>query len=263
VVERRGNRRALDIRRQLAEEIRRTREDAGLSQRQLAGLAGVASSTLHAIELDRHDPCLDTLCRVAAALGMDLGVRLFAGTGPLIRDHSQTAMIAALLQEAHGGWIPDPEVWVHRPVRGVIDLVLRKAEPPLVACEAQSDLRRLEQQVRWFRSKAAALAEERDRRLAPPAVAGYPSHPGDRRGVRGFLGGRLPGATCRPPRLDQGWTSVAGRWDRLVPRRGRSCGRHGPAAQGRPARPRGSSPGSTPCASAAASLIERSIDHGT
>jgi transcriptional regulator with XRE-family HTH domain len=161
VVERRGNRRALDIRRQLAEEIRRAREDAGLSQRQLAGLAGISSSTLHAIELDRHDPCLDTLCRVAAALGMDLGVRLFAGTGPLIRDHSQTAMIAALLQEAHGGWIPDPEVWVHRPVRGVIDLVLRMAEPPLVACEAQSDLRRLEQQVRWFRSKAAALAEER------------------------------------------------------------------------------------------------------
>ena len=78
-----------------------------------------------------------------------------------MRDHSQTAMVATLLREAHDGWKPDPEVWVHRPVRGVIDLALRRAEPPVVACEAQSDPRRLEQQVRWFRSKAEALAEER------------------------------------------------------------------------------------------------------
>jgi hypothetical protein len=81
---------------------------------------------------------------------MDLGVRLYPGTGPLIRDHLQAAMIEALLQILHPRWRPSPEVWVTRPVQGVIDLVLEAevdddATAPLIATEAQSELRRLEQ----------------------------------------------------------------------------------------------------------------------
>jgi hypothetical protein len=88
---------------------------------------------------------------------MSLSVRLFPGTGPLIRDHLQASMLEALLVIAHPRWRRRPEVAVYRPVRGVIDLVLDALGEPRVATEAQSDLRRIEQQVRWSKAKADAL----------------------------------------------------------------------------------------------------------
>jgi transcriptional regulator with XRE-family HTH domain len=160
-IERQGARRALELRAQIGEEIRRAREDAGLSQRRLARLAGISSSTLHDLEVARHDPTIETLTRLGAALGMDLGIRLFVGTGPLVRDHISGAMIGVLVGQLHGSWRPTPEVALRRPVRGVIDLVLDRADPPIVACEAHSDLRRIEQQIRWARTKADALGEAR------------------------------------------------------------------------------------------------------
>jgi hypothetical protein len=89
-------------------------------------------------------------------------VRYFQGTGPLIRDHIQTAMIGALLAIAHERWRPRPEVAVYRPVRGVIDLVLDDGIGTIVACEAQSELRRLEQQIRWSGAKSDALRANSD-----------------------------------------------------------------------------------------------------
>jgi transcriptional regulator with XRE-family HTH domain len=160
-IEREGARRALQLRGQIGEDIRRAREDAGLSQRRLAKAAGIGSSTLHDLELARHDPTVETLGRVAAGLGMDLGLRLYPGTGPLVRDHLSAAMIGAFVRELHGGWRPTLESVVQRPVRGFFDVVLERSQPPIVACEAQSDLRRLEQQVRWFRAKSEALSETR------------------------------------------------------------------------------------------------------
>ena len=146
-------------RRGLATDLRTGREDAGLSLRRLAAAAGVSASTLRAIEQDDVEPSLQVLARLATVLGMSLSVRLYPGTGPLIRDHIQAAMIEALLEILHERWRPRPEVAVFRPVRGVIDLVLDATTEPLVACEAQSDLRRIEQQVRWSRTKADALQE--------------------------------------------------------------------------------------------------------
>ena len=96
-------------------------------------------------------------------MGMDLSLRLYPNSGPLIRDHIQAAMVEELQSIIHGRWHPLPEVPVHRPVRGVIDLVLDDEGEGLVACEAQSQLRRLEQQVRWSRAKADALAEAHGR----------------------------------------------------------------------------------------------------
>ena len=159
-------RRAADIvrhaRRELAADIRTGRHDAGLSLRRLASASGVSASTLRAIEHDEVEPSLQVLARLATALGMSLGVRLFPGGGPLIRDHVQAAMIEALLSVLHPRWRPRPEVPVHRPVRGVIDIVLETDREPIVACEAYSELRRLEQQVRWSRVKADALEAVRD-----------------------------------------------------------------------------------------------------
>jgi hypothetical protein len=69
-------------------------------------------------------------------------------------------MVQGLLQALHPRWKRFLEVAVHRPVRGVIDVVLHDPdEPVLIAAESQSELRRLEQQIRWSHAKAAALAE--------------------------------------------------------------------------------------------------------
>jgi hypothetical protein len=63
---------------------------------------------------------------------------------------------------------------IYRPVRGSIDLVLDAFAEPLVACEAQSDMRRIEQQLRWSRAKADALAatSEDDGEGKPPRPVG-------------------------------------------------------------------------------------------
>lgn len=148
-------------------DIRRAREDAGLSLSRVADAAGVSKSHLHAIESEASEPSLETLARVGGALGLDLSVRYYPGTGPLLRDHFQAAIIEELLCIRHARWQPMPEVWVTRPVRGVIDLVLDAApasnvpSEPLIATEAQSELRRLEQQIRWAHAKAEALGEAR------------------------------------------------------------------------------------------------------
>lgn len=153
-------------RRQLTADIRSGRRDAGLSLRRLASASGVSVSTLRALERDEVEPSLQVVARLATALGMSLGVRLFPGGGPLIRDHLQAAMIEGLLSILHARWRPRLEVPVYRPVRGLIDIVLEADQEPFVATEAYSELRRLEQQVRWSRVKADALEAGLDPALA-------------------------------------------------------------------------------------------------
>lgn len=160
-IERQGSERARQLRADVSSAVRSARQDAGLSLGRLARAAGVSASTLAALERERHDPSTEVLARLGAALGMELSVRLYPGTGPIIRDHLQAAMIEALIGLLDDRWRPLPEVLVRQPVRGVIDLVLDSATPPLVAIEAHSQLRRLEQQVRWSRTKADALATAR------------------------------------------------------------------------------------------------------
>lgn len=158
-IERGAARHAREIRLRLAADLRAAREDAGLSLSMVALAGGLAKSHVHDIESGRIEPSWEAVARLARVLGGDVGVRFYPGTGPLVRDHIQSAMIGALLAILDETWRPRPEVAVHRPVRGVIDLVLdRASDASTVACEAQSELRRLEQQIRWSRAKADALA---------------------------------------------------------------------------------------------------------
>lgn len=56
----------------LARNIRRAREQAGLSLTQCAGLAKVHRQTLHNVEQGKHSLQTDTLCRLAVALDVSL-----------------------------------------------------------------------------------------------------------------------------------------------------------------------------------------------
>jgi HTH-type transcriptional regulator/antitoxin HipB len=149
-------RRADAITRAIGLELRRLREDAGIHQADVARVAGVSQPLLSRVEAGDVRPSIGTLSALGAALGADLSIRFFPGAGVPIRDRFQARMIEALLRILHPRWRPHLEVPIHRPARGVIDAVLEDT-PLLVAMEAQSDLRRLEAQIRWHTEKASGL----------------------------------------------------------------------------------------------------------
>jgi transcriptional regulator with XRE-family HTH domain len=153
-----ADRRAEEGVRALGAEIRRFREDAGLPKAAIARIAGIHPTHLRLIEEGQRDASASVLGRIAAALGSDYSRRLFPSSGPPIRDRFQARMVEAFLRELPPGWTRSVEVAVHRPVRGVIDAVLgHPAGRDVVAVECQSELRRLEQQIRWALAKSEAL----------------------------------------------------------------------------------------------------------
>lgn len=157
-VDRACKRRARETKRALGRDLFRIRTDAAASHGKVAALAGIDRSHYSKIEAGIANPTIETLAAIATALGADVSVRLYPGTGPRLTDRHQARMIEALLRSLSGDWRPHIEVPVSRPVRGVIDLVLeRQAAGLLVAAEAYSELRRLEQQIRWSADKAAAI----------------------------------------------------------------------------------------------------------
>lgn len=136
----------------------RIRTDAGATQARVSERAGIDRSHYSRIEAGTATASLETLIAISAALGADLSVRLYPGTGPRLTDRHQARMVETLLRAVSEDWQPHVEVPVSRPVRGVIDIVLeRRSANLLVASEVYSELRRLEQQIRWSAEKAAAL----------------------------------------------------------------------------------------------------------
>jgi hypothetical protein len=92
------------------------------------------------------------------ALGADFSARIYPSTGPAIRDRHQARIFDLLLSVAHPRFGRFGEVRVSRPVRGWIDLVLHDPiERIVIAAEIESELRRLEQLIRWSTAKAEAL----------------------------------------------------------------------------------------------------------
>lgn len=151
-------RRAIDARRALGRDVRTIREDAGIRQVQLAAAAGISRAHLCEIESGKAEASSEVLAAIADVLGADLSIRMYPGTGPRIRDHIQAAILEALLRELHPRWKRFVEVPVYRPVRGVIDLVVHDpVAGQIVAVEIQSELRRLEQLIRWSNQKRDAL----------------------------------------------------------------------------------------------------------
>ena len=115
-------------------------------------------SLLSKLEAGEFKPSLETYARISAALGADLAARVYPNTGPRIRDRHQVRMAELLIGALHPRWQVTPEVAVRRPVRGWVDLALEDPGARLViATELESDLRRIEQLVRWSAEKADAI----------------------------------------------------------------------------------------------------------
>jgi transcriptional regulator with XRE-family HTH domain len=150
-------------------DIKTMRMDAGLSQRRLAEAAAIDHGFLSQVERGVRAPSLAVLVAISSALGGDLRVRVYPGTGPRVRDPLQARMVEAILRELHPRWARHLEVPVYRPVHGVIDLVVHDPVASVIgATEVQSELRRLEQQIRWSHEKADALPSAAIWRFAEP-----------------------------------------------------------------------------------------------
>jgi len=142
----------------LGDDVRRQRQDAGLTRLELARAAGIDDAYLGRLERGVGRPSLDTYAKLAVVLGADLAARLYPNTGPLIRDQHRARITEALLELLHPRWQAYPEVAVRQPARGSIDLVLHaERERVVVTAEIQSELRRLEQLLRWSAAKAESL----------------------------------------------------------------------------------------------------------
>jgi transcriptional regulator with XRE-family HTH domain len=155
---RRVERRTEELKRAFGTQLRQDRTDANVTQTALAIAADMSRSHLCGIELGKSEASLLVMASLADALGADLVLRMRPGTGPRIRDRVQSRIIEELIRIVHPRWQRFLEVPVVRPSRGVIDLVLHdQTSDAMVAAEIQSEIRRLEQSIRWANLKREAL----------------------------------------------------------------------------------------------------------
>lgn len=146
------------------DQIRRMRLEAGVTLTEVARTVAVHRSHVARIESGLARPSLEVLTAIGIALGADLSLRYFPGAGPRLHDRFQAVMVETFLRELDPRWLVELEVPISQPSRGVIDIVLTDRHGPVtVAGEAQSELRRLEQQIRWSTEKADGLAQRLDR----------------------------------------------------------------------------------------------------
>jgi transcriptional regulator with XRE-family HTH domain len=146
----------------IGDDVRELRLDAGVSLRQLGEATGIDASHLARIEKATAHASVATLNSVAVALGANLSLRFYADAGPRIHDRFQAPMIEGLLRLLHPDWKPRLEVVVPGNLRGVADILLtHRIQPIVVVGEAQSQFRRIEQQLRWMAEKTAAFEASR------------------------------------------------------------------------------------------------------
>ena len=151
-----------ELRGRIGRQITDLRTDAGATVADLARCAEIDPAHLWRIEAGTANASVEALVSIASCLGSDLGVRMFPAAGPRIHDRFQAPMLEALLRRLGPQWHGQPEVPVAA-VRGVIDLVLRRARDHLtVVCECHSELRRLELVLRRAAEKTDAVRAQAD-----------------------------------------------------------------------------------------------------
>lgn len=148
------------------QDLHDLRLDAGVSLRELSAVTGLHPSHIARIEPAENVASIEALTLLGVALGADLSIRYFAGTGARIHDRFQAPMIEELLQVLDARWTARLEVPIPRPGRGVVDVLLEdRSSPTTVVGEAQSEFRRIEEQLRWLAEKAQAI-ESPDRSVS-------------------------------------------------------------------------------------------------
>ena len=249
-------RRERDLRHALALDLRRQCEDAGISQAALARAAHLSTAQVSRLLSARELPSLRGLIALSVALDARIILRIDPVTGPRIHDRVQAPIVEALLRIIHPRWRRFLEVAVHRPARGVIDVVLH--DPDAGKCHRRRN------RITDPALRAAATMGERQGRFPPdrlgtpacicagtsadghaPADPGLvPGKPRSRLDAVDVLRDVLPRPNRRRlPRADHGGRTMAGvqpalgprgRNEHRDPRRRGAAGASRSAADGRP-----------------------------
>lgn len=144
--------------RRAADEFRRMRLRAGVSQAAVADAAATTRSLV--CRLEQGDPAvaLRTRFRVAAVLGADLRLTAYAGSGALIRDSVQAGIIEELLRSRDRQWRATVEAAVPGPGSRSVDIRL-DGPTDTILIEVETRVESLEEIVRELHSKRRAVVE--------------------------------------------------------------------------------------------------------
>ncbi len=119
-----GRRRADMLVTRLGTELRIARLTAGLTQSQLAAMAGVSQPFVSLVERGRRRADLSTACALASGAGHDLSLKLFPTATPSLRDSGQLSLVESIARRAHPSWRIRMEEPVGRGDRRCADLLL-------------------------------------------------------------------------------------------------------------------------------------------
>ena len=157
-------------RRTLARACREGRLALGLTQRAVAAKVGVTRSYVAGIERGRANPSLEVIVRLAAALGLELDLRLRSPI--IIGDRRQRDAVHARCSGyvdrrlRTAGWETEAEVAiVDGRWRGWIDLLaFDRRTGTLIVIEIKTvidDMGALERQIGWYERSARGVARRR------------------------------------------------------------------------------------------------------
>jgi transcriptional regulator with XRE-family HTH domain len=155
-----GRQRSRELIAYFGRELRVSRVSNGLTQEQVARLAGVSQGLVSQAERGLVACGMDVMCRLAAAAGTDLSLKLFPTSTVSLRDSGQLHDAETIVNEADRSWRARMEV----PVGGgrAHDVVLDRSDE-VVAIEIERAFVVMEAQARRALVKRDALAERESR----------------------------------------------------------------------------------------------------
>jgi transcriptional regulator with XRE-family HTH domain len=147
-------------------ELRIARMTVGLTQLEMAKLAGISQQQASLVERGIGDVSLVSRCRLAAACGHELGWRLYPVATVRLRDSGQLALAQAITAEAHTSWRARLEVPVAPGDMRAADLLLI-GSAEVIHVEIERALVDFQAQLRSAQLKREAMAarEQRPMRL--------------------------------------------------------------------------------------------------
>jgi transcriptional regulator with XRE-family HTH domain len=138
-------------------ELRIARMTVGLTQLEMAKLAGISQQQASLVERGIGDVSLVSRCRLAAACGHELGWRLYPVATVRLRDSGQLALAQVITAAAHPSWQARLEVPIAPGDARAADLVLA-GPAEIIHIEIERALVDFQAQLRSAQLKREALA---------------------------------------------------------------------------------------------------------
>lgn len=159
-----GRNRWRQLARRNGRELLTARVTAGMTQRQLARRANVTQSTVSAAEAGDPAVSFDIRCRLAAACGHEVSMRIFPVSSVPLRDSGQLIVATAIAASAHPQWLTRLEVPTGPGALQAADLLLERPDEVL-DIEVERTFVDVQAQLRADALKRASLAERDSRPL--------------------------------------------------------------------------------------------------